>query len=306
MNNKMTRKEHWLPETSHIAQFSNKKGVVQVYRFTQKSKIDFIKTAKIFTPSPNGIGFEKDLYERPDLPQNTVEKNLAIIEGEFGKILEKKIKKHKPITQKERIIIAQYIELLQHRTPAQRSHITESLDELIKMVQQVAVANGHPEASDKMTTEIEEYKDLALTDTMEIAQEVNNWKYLDFCFLVIPDNITKTEFITGDHPVSLTDFTKSGMNNPYGAHPLNKTAENVVPLTPNIALFGNNVGITGYRDVYYNYIREVNMRTLSHSRQMVISREPISEHECKAMVERFPQSLILEYVELPESRAAKQ
>jgi hypothetical protein len=297
----ITHKQHWLPVASHLDQFANSDGVVQVYRYTSKGK-DMLKTAKHFSVSPNAIGYENDLYERDDLPTNTVEDNLAVIEAEFGKVLENKIKKHKPLTDKDRMAVAQYIGLLQFRTPRHRAHLNESFQRMEDMGRQIALANGHPEAGDRFADEVRDAGKAMFTEAMAIAQDVNIWWHLDYCFLEIADDyMAETEFITSDHPVSLLDFTMS--NSPYGLHPWHKTAESVVPLTPKLALFGNRVGITGYKKVDYNFLREVNFRTVSASNQMVISHEPIQEYEQQVIIDRFPQSLILHYLELPDGRA---
>jgi hypothetical protein len=167
---------------------------------------------------------------------------------------------------------------------------------------QVAIAHDHPEAGDRFAEEIDDAREVMFTEAMAISQDVKIWSHLDFCFLEIPDSfMADEEFITSDHPVSLLDFAMS--NRFYGLHPWGKTAESVVPLTPKIALFGNRAGITGYKDVDYNFLREVNFRTVSASNQMVISRTPIKDYEKKVIIDRFPQSLLVRYVELPDGRA---
>lgn len=295
---KPTKREHWLPVASHLNQFSHN-DVVQVYYF-QGSKRDFTTSAKHFKSSPNGIGLEKDLYERPDLPVNTVENNLAKIEADFGEVLENKIKKQKDITENDRLVIAQYLSLLQHRTPRQRDHLHSFLDDIAEKGRQLALAHGNPGAGDKFVKEVEESKKQIFTDAMAIAQDVDHWKPLDYCFLIIDDDIfPNAEFITGDHPVSLIDFTDA--NGFYGLHPWGKTSENVVPLTPKVAIFGNRVGITGYRKIDINVVREVNQRTLRESRKMIISKGEITDEE-ENIVNHFPQSLLLEFIDLPEGR----
>lgn len=304
-NKKTTTKEHWLPQSSHLNQFALD-GVIQVYRFDEGDRVNFVKTANHFPSSTSGIGFENRLYERPDLPVNTVEDNLAQIEGNFGKVLENKIKLHKTLTSNERAIVASYVGLLQHRTPRQREHLHKTMEQLDLMGKQMALVHGKPRASDRHSAEIHAYKQLIFTDTMAIAQDVGIWEQLDFCFMVVPEYIKETEFITGDNPVSLTDFTQAGLNSIYGSHPWHKTAESVVPLTPTIALFGNRVGIVGYKEVDYNYIREVNNRTLMNSSQMIISRTPLTERENEAIAKRFPQSLLLRLLDLPDGKADEE
>jgi hypothetical protein len=297
----VTHKQHWLPVASHLAQFANESGVVQVYRYTSKGK-EMLKTAKHLSIAPNAIGYENDLYERDDLPPNTVEDNLAVIESGFGEVLENKIKKHKPLTDKDRVVVEQYIDLLQFRTPRHRAHLDGFFQEMEDMGRQIALAHGHPEAGDRFADKLGDARKMMFTEAMAIAQDVSIWRHLDYCFLEITgDAMSEAEFITSDHPVSLIDFTMS--NNLYGLHPWHKTAESIVPLTPKLALFGNRVGITGYKTVDYNFLREVNFRTVGASNQMVISHNPIEEYEQKVIIDRFPQSIILHYLELPDGRA---
>jgi hypothetical protein len=300
----VTKREHWLPVTSHLAQFADD-GVLQIYRFSETGKKDFTKTAKHLKSSPEGIGFENDLYESPDLPTNAMENYLAQVEANYGKVLEEKIKKQAELTEEDHATIAEYIGALQHRTPRWRDHLHEFLDRVDKMGKQVALAHGAPHGSDKMSKEIEEAKESIFSDSLAIAQDVGSWNALDFCFLVVDDEIfSKMEFITGDHPVSLIDFTMS--NGPYGLHPLHETAENIVPLTPKIALLGNRAGITGYKKLDANFIREVNFRTLRSSQQMVISKHEVDDYECKAMIDRFPQSILLKFIRRPRGRMDRQ
>lgn len=299
----VTHKQHWLPVSSHLSQFVDDKGVVQVYRYTGKGN-DMLKTAKHFSVSPNAIGYENDLYERPDLPTNTVEDNLAKIEIAYGKVLENKIKQHKQLTEKEHHVVAQYIGLLQFRTPRHRAHLDEFFDRLGAMGTQMALAHDNPAAGDRFVQQVEETRKLMFTESMAIGQDVNLWQQLDFCFLEIDESYMRDEeFITSDHPVSVFDFGSA--NNPYGLHQWHKTAESIVPLTPKIALFGNRIGMTGYKLVDYNIMREINFRTVSASNQMTISHLPLKEYEKGATLVRFPQSLIVHYADFPDGRADK-
>ena len=72
-----------------------------------------------------------------------------------------------------------------------------------------------------------------------------------------------------------------------------------------IALFGNACGITGYKEIDYNFVREINNRTLRRADKMIISASPIPEYEEKAIVERAPQSLLLNFLRLPNGQIDK-
>lgn len=125
---------------------------------------------------------------------------------------------------------------------------------------------------------------------------------LDFCFLT-PSNFVDTDFITSDHPVTLVDLSMD--NSPFGLNQWSKTAECVVVLTPKIALFGNRCGITGYKEVDYNVVREINHRVLCRADKMLVTLNPIPEGEADAIVRRNPQSLLVKFIRLPQGRADK-
>jgi hypothetical protein len=291
-----TSREHWLPQTSHLQQFGTN-GEIHVYRYPEGRKTDFLE-GKHFTTGSNAIAVERDMYERPDLPVNTFENAFSSLEGLFGTVLEDKIKQGKDLSDRERQTLGAYVDALQHRTPSQRDHWNSQIDRLVQMGRQVSVAHGHPEAGDRFAAEFEEVKKTSFTDAIAIALDVGNWSQLDYCFLVIdPEgSFADMNFISSDHPVSLVDFASS--NSFHGIHPRNQTAESVAPLTSKIALFGNNVDITGYRSVDANLIREVNSRTLRSSKDAIFSPVEIDTGEAKAITRRFPQSLILSLIDL--------
>jgi hypothetical protein len=145
-------------------------------------------------------------------------------------------------------------------------------------------------------------EEIFFAESILVSLDVNKWQPLDFCFLR-PSDTVDLEFITSDHPVTVTDFIKG--NSPFGLNHWHKTAECVVPLTPKIALFGNACGITGYKEIDYNFVREINNRTLRRADKMIISASPIPEYEEKAIVERAPQSLLLNFLRLPNGQIDK-
>jgi uncharacterized protein DUF4238 len=295
----VTRREHWLPRSSHLAEFAVDEKL-QVYRFQDGQKVDFTKTSRHFETGIEGVGLENDLYESPRKPTNAVEKALAQIESDYGKVLDSKIKKQQPLTDLEHQQVAYYIAALEARTPAKREHLDEFLRRVDGMGRQIALAHNAPDAAGRFTSEVNEARQELFTDSIGISLEINNLEPLDFCFLIVDDMFKEMDFVTGDHPVSVVDFTSD--NSFYGLHPLSKTAETVVPLTPRIALFGNRAGITGYRTVDANFIREINNRTLPASKQMLIAARPFSDREADAIVRRRPQSILLRELPMPNGR----
>jgi|GEM_PF-761049 len=296
-----TKRQHWLPRTSYLKQFTVE-DKVKTYWFGDKGRADFLNTAEQKDIAPVNIAVKNNLYETPILPTNAIEDALAQIEGEYGGVLEKKIKQQKRISQEDHDKIALYISALENRTIMQQEHINSFLDELNETGRAISIGHNSPEAADKWTKKMEAMKEVFFAQWMAVSLDVNKWGPLDFCFLT-PASYVDIEFITSDHPVTLVDFAAD--NSPYGLNQWSKTAECVVPLTPTIALFGNRCGITGYKEIDYNFVREVNNRVLRRADKLVISASQIPDYEGKAMIQRTPQSLLINFAKLPNGRADK-
>jgi len=301
-NKQITKRQHWLPLTSYLENFAAE-GKVKTYWLKEGGRADFIKTAEQKDIAPINVGVKKDLYENPHLPVNTIEDSLAVVEGYYLKVLRDKILQHKPLTEEEQEQVALYISTLENRTVLQKKHWEDNMDKLEQKGRNIALAHNAPDAADRWSEQLKTAKDTTFTAALVIAMQVDKWQPLDFCFLVIPDNVD-AEFITSDHPVTLTDFTMD--NSFYGLNHWHRTAECVVPLTPKIALFGNMCGINGYKEVDYNFVREVNNRILRRADKTLISKSSIEPKEAEMIVRHNPQSLILKFVELPEGTAHKR
>jgi hypothetical protein len=303
-NNKeqVTHRQHWLPRTSYLQNFTVR-GKVKTYWFGEKGRADFLHTAEQKDIAPINIAVKNNLYETPILPTNTLEDVLAVIEGAYGEVLENKIKQGKRLNEEDHERIALYVSALENRTIKQQAHLNSFLDQLNETGRSISLGHNAPDAADRWTEQMEAMKEVFFADAMAIALEVNKWQPLDFCFLT-PESYVDIEFITSDHPVTLTDFARD--NSPFGLNQWSKTAECVVPLTPKIALLGNRCGITGYKEVDYNFVREINNRVLRRADKLVISASPIPEYEGKVIVDRMPQSLLLEFIKLPTNGRANK
>ncbi len=291
-----TRRQHWLPLAAHLQNFTVE-GKVQVYQFTNNDKVEFAKTAKQFSTNPINVSVKNDMYEAPGLPVNLIEDGLAQIENAFNAILEEKIKKHKPLSKLDHDKIAYFASSLEFRSLAQNNHLQRTMDKLEEKGRIMALANNSPRAAKEWSKEVSAAREVIFSQAISVALDVNKWQYLDYCFLS-PQPLVDIEFITSDHPVSLVDFTAD--NSFYGKNHWNKTAECIVPLTPDIVLFGNNCGIKGFKEIDYNFVREINYRVLSRAEKMIISRRKISEDENRAIVRREPQSILLHFMNLPK------
>lgn len=284
-----TRRQHWLPCTSYLQNFTTE-GKVHVYWFGDKGKTNFTHTADQKDIAPVNIAVKKDLYETPDLPQNTVENVLATIEGLYSKVLEDKIKQGKELTEDEHEQVALYISALENRTMLQQAHINEFLSRLDETGRNIALGHNSQEAAADWSEKVSETKDELFAQAVGISLMVNKWDPLDFCFLNLAKYV-HLEFITSDHPVSIVDFVAD--NSVYGLNHWSKTAECIVPLTHTIALFANRCGITGYKEIDHNFVREINNRTLRRADKMLITKQPVSDEEADAIIKRNPQSLLL-------------
>jgi hypothetical protein len=293
----ITHKQHWIPRVYLKAFTTNKK--LNAYEFDPKDKVDLPGVAKHTQPTPKGIAHAKDLYESPDLPVNTIEDVFGSIENEYGALITK-IEARQSLDETERAKLAIFASALQNRTPRQKAHIESFLDRIDTISRQVALAHGHPEAAERFSAEIAETRKSTFADYIAIALDVDHWGALDLAFLVIESPFESHEFFTSDHPVSLTDFAAD--NTFYGIHPWGKTAESVVPLTPKIALFGNRAGITGYHSVDASFIREINLRTLIHSDNTLMSKSELSQKEFDQNHRHHRQSLLLKFVPIPDGR----
>lgn len=291
-----TRRQHWLPRASYLKHFTVN-GKLTAYKLKDGDKADFLKTAEKFTPTPENIAHKRDLYETPALPDNTLEKYFAEVEAKYGQILEQKILQKKPLNRREHKTVALYVSILESRTPTQQAHLHGFIKQLEENGRALSLAHNSPEAAEKWSKQMEEARQHIFAQWLVTTVEFNKWDVLDFCFLEPASYVSEAEFITSDHPVSLIDYTSD--NSPFGKNQWNKTAECVVPLTPKLALFGTNCGINGYQEIDYNFVREINNRTLRRADKVVISHGDVPEYEAKAIVERTPQSLLLKFARLP-------
>jgi hypothetical protein len=293
-----TRRQHWLPRASYLKHFTAK-GKVTAYLLQDRDRANFVDTAKKIVVTPENIAHQRDLYETPDLPDNTIEDAFAEIEAAYGQVLENKILKKKPLSKADHEIVALYVSVLENRTPAQRDHLNDFLARLEDTGRAMSFAHDAPQAAEDWSKKIAGQRERFFAQWLVTVLDVNKWGVLDFCFLEMASYVD-ADFITCDHPVTLLDYAND--NSFYGLNQWSKTAECVVPLTSKIALFGNNCGIKGYREVDYNFVREVNYRVVARARNMVISTGDIPKDEVKAIVQRAPQSLLLKFARLPKGQ----
>lgn len=251
MKKQRTKRQHWLPINSHLNNFAVD-GKVVVYFLPDKKCPDVLHVAREKLMNPINVGVKGNLYEAPILPPNTIEIALGEIENDFGNILADKIIKRIPLNEEDHKKVAMYVSLLESRSLPQSKHLLEFISEMKDMGIAMCRHHKNADAEKRWLEKIKPIEETFFAQSIGVSAEVNKWEYLDFCFLY-PAEFVKAKFITADHPVVVMDFTLD--NQVYGLNHWNKTAECIVPLTPNITLFGNTCGITGYKEVDYNSLR---------------------------------------------------
>jgi hypothetical protein len=296
------KQSHYLPRQAYLSQFSTE-DKIWVYNLAD-GKDGFIKNEP-FQTKPKKFGRENYLYEAPGLPENLLEQVLQPIESSYQHLFEKKIAQRKKLTRAELEVVSLFIATLEQRVPAQREHWHNQLEELKARGMDVARANNSEEAAQRFAEQIDQAKLGAFAQGLIAAMQVNRWRFADYCFLYIEREDNEDQFfITSDHPTSLIDYTF--MNGVYGIPPTGRTLEFTVPLSRNLALFINNVGISGYKPVRHNFVREINNRTVNRSDRYLVAPQKLSDRFCRGVYQRYPQSLILEYAKLPQGNVDKE
>lgn len=306
MSGHRTKGEHYIPRAAYLEHFaddSQKKPVVWVYKFDNNLALRIEEAKGI---PPRQICKETYLYESPTLPVNSIERMLESIEVTYHDILRNKILDKKPLTDEEKRKVALFVTTLEARLPTMRDNLQGNLTEIESMVQSMEeqFANGEETETHR---DIKKAKDSIFADGLLIAAELNILQHLDFLFLenrTFHDPSVGGFFITSDRPVMRYDFTF--MNSFAGIPPLSDTIEVIVPLTPRVALFANNRGLSGFEDINPNFIMELNNRILYYSRGRIFAPHPLSAAACDRMLGRSRQSFILEYMRREESRDSGQ
>lgn len=300
-NKPKVKQSHYLPRKAYLSQFSTE-GKIWVYNLAE-GKDGFIKSEP-FQTTPEKFGRENYLYEAPGLPENLLEQVLQPIESEYQRLFEQKITERQRLTRAELQVVSLFMATLEQRVPAQRDHWHNQLEELKARGMEVARANNSEEAAQKFARQIDQAKLGSFAQSLVVAMQVNRWRFADYCFLYIEREDADQFFITSDHPTSLIDYAR--MNSVYGIPPMSRTLEFTVPLSRNVALFINNAGISGYKAVRHNFVREINNRTINRAAKYLIAPKKLDDSFYNGVYQRYPQSLILEYAKLPKGNVDKE
>jgi len=289
-----TKQEHHIPQKSYLDYFVDTENNNLLWVYQDKNGI-FEDIEKVAAKNISSINFCKEayFYEAPQYRLNTIEKALSDIEGKYKSILENKILKKEKLTEEEKEVISYFISTLEMRTTASKQNINNFIDRVSKhfTALEEQFKGGEMTENHKELLKLKE-ENTAFAQTVAISMEVNRWRISDFVFMFVRYEEGEDQFfITSDHPVTLCDFTM--MNGFYGIPPLSSTAEVVIPLTPKVALFVNNIGVNGYIDIDPNFVSEVNNRVLISSNKYVISPKKLTKKFIYKCTTRFRQSLIL-------------
>lgn len=293
--NKAQRKkgEHKIPNLSHLDYFKDANtGKLWVYH-DKKALVD---NPDLYIPReipPVAFLKEINFYESPLFKVNALEDMLADIEGKYNNILQNKILKKEQITKDEKIIISYFISSLENRTTASKKNIEGFLDRVSKHFSSLEQQynKGNITENHKQLLKLKE-QNIAYSQSLAISVEVNRWQLSDFVFLHNKFKDDNIYFLTSDHPVSIYDFTS--MNSFYGIAPLSVTAEIIVPLTPDVALLINNIGVSGHRDISPNFVYETNNRIFNTAYEYIVSSRKITKQFLDRAIDRYRQSFLLE------------
>ena len=205
--------------------------------------------------SPKNFAQGEYIYELPNNPLNTVEKILSDYENQFAKVFKKKVKNQQDLTEKEKREMSFFLNTLEIR------HIENA-------------------SSSSFSIKLSVY-----------VEQLNTYYPADYQFLTIDDN-ADIFFITGGRPIHSYDMVDT--NSPYGQSAYSSTRETIVPLSPKIALFINRANCTGYKDISYDFVNEINYRVIcSNADGFFISSRKLRYQDILKMVKRNVQSLIL-------------
>lgn len=292
-----TKQEHYIPNKSYLDYFvddSINPNSLWVY-FDKKQIFNDSSKAEPKNITPINLCKEAYLYETPKLPLNSIEKMLQMIEDNYKHVLDNKILKKKKLTTEDRIAISQFISTLEVRTPLNKEHSEDFINEVKDHVVHLEEANmGGRKSSLHKQLDDAEKNNLMFLQTLTVALEVNRYQVADMLFLSPQFEDKNTYFITSDFPVSLLDF--SLMNNFYQPTPLDATVEVTIPLTPKVTLLINHLNLNGYRTIDHNYIQEINNRTLQRSNKFIISPRKLDKDFTYYTVKRYPQSFVVLYM----------
>jgi len=300
----ITKQQHYLPNKALLTYFTDGKGQLNVYRFT-KGVEDFHSTGKHFTPTPANMAKEGYIYETPELPTNTLEKVLATIENAHIDVMEKKIKRSEALSEEDESVVRLFVEMLQGRVPTYRDHLNEFVDQIEETGRQLYMAHNTP-VSEDWVNEMSEVRERFFAMNIMSRLDIHPMQYTDLCILRIDESTKRSmHFYLPDNPVSMMDY--AGGNTPYGLHPANKCIEIIVPISKDHAVFMNNCGITGYKDIGYFEVDEINLRSMRRSKQFLITSRPVDDDYYNRAINRHhPISFVLKFLHLPRGRMAKQ
>lgn len=305
MSNKdgsVVKQQHYLPDKAYLTHFTDNNGKLHAYRFNGNQQ-RFYDTATYFHTTPKNLGKEGYIYESPDLPKNVLEQTLQAIEDGYRKILEDKILLEKSLTADEQGIVALFVNTLHGRVPAQRSHLNSFLDRVELMGRQISLAHGHPEAGDRFATEVDEARQSIFANSLVSRMQINPFRFCDIAVLAIDPIFDESFFIVGDNPVSVLDFADA--NTFYGISHTSSTVEILVPITTNLALFLNNVGVDGHRQIDGFYVDEINRRSFLTAQEFVLAPEPLGEKFYDRITKHSPQSFVLKFIHKPRGKIDK-
>jgi len=275
-----------IPKRHHYLPISYLNGFTQSGRFWI-----FDRENSVFRQqTPINTGLEKNLNTYTDKfgEKQTIESELAAIEGKTKKILNK-LDQRQLICEPEKEILSQFVSLLWIRTPVYGNEIAEIGDHLHKNFakklfaseeQAQAIINRLPPKERSNVTakgmvdfvQNEKYQLVPDADdvvTTRISTAIEHSKSLialDWLFVYSPK---KEPFLTTDDPYTLIfpqDIQLKGIDRDRGSHDL----ISVIPLSQKTCLILNSAGMFGAVSASKHNAREINTKLVEGCNRFVI------------------------------------
>lgn len=295
MKKQRTKGQHYLPQSAYLDRFVDASaGDPVLWTYPIENGTVSLNGKKGITP--RNLCKETYLYESPELPVNALEDLLATIELEYSQVFKDIISNRQPLDRHAEVVVALFVATLEARVPSRRDSFNRFLSDIESKIQLLEEKMGSKgESPDRR--ELANARRTAFAKSIMMAVDIGIHFPKSFLFLFNDSFIDSTNglfFVTSDKPVTTYDFTM--MNNLFPPLPNSPSAEWVVPLSPKLLLFRNNRGLSGYREIDANFVREANSRQLRRAKGRLISPYPLTSDILKTYTHHHRQSFLLKYL----------
>jgi len=202
-----------------------------------------------------------------------IEKTLANIEGAYAKIFKDKIKKHKPLSDYEHIILCVFVAAQLQRTLRFKENEENFIQQIVEMGTQVALSHG---VESEEVKKWQEYKQDAhkITLVQSFPHLTKILMQMSLAFLCSP-NPQKHYFITSDDPCVMFNPDLQWQKF-YGPGFGQQNVQLTLPLSPEIAVMFCWANYKGYSWLSGSRLEEFNRMTRGHcNKEFLTSSEKV-------------------------------